>query len=49
MCCVDDVKVRENRFVFIGKNLDRPFLTEGFMACKVGSYPPRTEDKKGKV
>jgi hypothetical protein len=31
------VKVRENRFVFIGKNLDRPFLTEGFMACKVGS------------
>lgn len=44
--CVD-VKVRENRFVFIGKNLDRPFLTEGFMACKVGSAANYTHLKKG--
>lgn len=27
---------RENRFVFIGKNLDHSFYREGFMSCKVG-------------
>ena len=26
---------RENRFCFIGKNLDKKRLTEGFMACRV--------------
>lgn len=26
---------RENKFVFIGKNLDRELITAGFLACKV--------------
>ena len=28
-------EVRENKFVFIGKNLDREMITQGFMSCKV--------------
>jgi G3E family GTPase len=28
-------EARECRFVFIGRNLDKPALTEGFMRCKV--------------
>lgn len=30
-----DGEVRDNKFVFIGRHLDRAELTEGFMACKV--------------
>ncbi|CAI5720736.1 unnamed protein product [Hyaloperonospora brassicae] len=29
-------ETRETRFVFIGKNLDRDALTEGFLACRAG-------------
>jgi len=28
---------RESRFVFIGKNLDKDFYRQGFMACKAGN------------
>jgi len=31
-----DGENRTNTLVFIGKNLDRPALTEGFMACLAG-------------
>lgn len=29
-------EIRDNKFVFIGRHLDKKALTEGFMACKVG-------------
>jgi hypothetical protein len=34
-------EVRENKFVFIGKNLDRASITSDFMACLADDKPLR--------
>ncbi len=37
----EDGEKRENCFVFIGKNLDKKDLNDGFMACKITDKPLR--------